>query len=218
MPPAPPVRRGTSPIVWVLCIIGGLFFLAILGTFAVGYWFVRNPGFAIAKLINAANPNAEVLNVDNANRQVTIRDRRDGKEVTISFDDVKNGRFSLSAVDENGKVGHVELGAGAGKLPAWVPVYPGARIESHVTGAGDDGDHAAEGGLYSFSSPDPPAQVMNFYQDKARDLGMKVGLTTATAEGGHITAADDEDNRSLIVLVGTANGGSSGTVTFKRKR
>ena len=203
MPPPAAARRKTSIVVWILCGIAGLFLLGILGTFAVGYWFVRNPGVALGKIITAANPDAEVLNVDNEGRRITIRDKRNGQEVTLSFDDVKNGRISLSGTDEHGKVGRVEIGAGAGKLPSWVPVYPGAKLESHITGSGDDGDRVAEGGMYSFSSSGAPSDVMTFYQDQARDLGMKVELTTATADGGHITAADEEDNRSLVVLVGS---------------
>jgi hypothetical protein len=170
-------------------------------------------------VLTAANPDIEVKNVDNAARQLTIRNRKDGSEVVVSFDDVKNGRLTLSARDENGKVGRVELGGGAGKLPSWVPVYPGAKMESYVTGSGDDGQQAGEGGVYHFTSSDSPAQVMSFYQDKARDLGMKVELTTATAEGGHFSAAEEDDNRSLVVQVGTkSGGGASGSVTFKRKR
>jgi len=119
------------------------------------------------------------LNVDNARRRITIRDRRDRKEITLSFDDVKDGRISLSATDEHGRVGNVELGAGSGKLPSWLPVYPGAKIESHLSGSGMDGDNEAEGGIYGFTSSASPAQVMTFYQDKARELGMKVELTTA---------------------------------------
>ena len=113
----------------------------------------------------------------------------------------------------------MEIGGGAGKLPAWVPVYPGAKVESHMSGTGTDGDQMAEGGVYQFTSSDSPSQVMGFYQDKARDLGMKVELTTATAEGGHFSAAEEDSNRSIVVLVGTrSGGGASGSVTFKRKR
>jgi hypothetical protein len=193
--------------------------LGILGVIAAAYWFVSNPGVAMSKLLTAANPNIEVLQVDNAARQLRIRDRRDGKEVTLSFDDVKDGRISLSAKDENGKVGHVELGGGAGKLPAWVPVYPGARVESHISGVGADGEQTEEGGIYKFSSADSPSQVMSFYQDKARDLGMKVELTTATAEGGHFSAAEEDNTRTMVVSVGSrSGGGATGSVTFKRKR
>jgi hypothetical protein len=219
MPSPQPRSSGTKVLLWVLGGIVVLVMLSILGVAAVGYWFVRNPGRAISTMITAANPDVEVVDVDNAGRRITIRNRHDGKQVTLSFDDVKNGRFSLSAVDENGKVGRVELGEGAGKMPGWVPVYPGAKVDGHLTGMGDDGDRVGEGGVYSFSSADPPDQVMKFYQDKAADLGMKVNLTTATAEGGHLSAADEEDNRSLVVMVGSGSGGgTSGSVTFKRKR
>jgi hypothetical protein len=217
--PATVAPRKTSVWVWILCGIFGLIFLGIVAAGMVGYWFVRDPGVALGKILTAANPDAEILNVDNTGRRMTVRDRRTGKEVTLSFDDVKDGRFTLSATDENGKTGRVELGGGAGKLPAWVPVYPGAKIEGHASGSGMDGDNIAEGGVYTFSSHDSAAQVMAFYQDKARDLGMKVELTTATTDGGHISAADAESNRSLVVLVGSGSGGgANGTVTFKRKQ
>jgi hypothetical protein len=216
--PAPAAPRKTSVWVWILGAIFGLIFLGMLCVAAVGYWFVRNPGVAIAKIVTAANPDAEILNIDDAGRRITIRDKRNGREVTLSFDEVKDGHFSFSAIDDHGKVGRVELGGGAGKLPSWVPVYPGAKIQGHASGTDMDRDTIAEGGVYTFRSDDSAAQVMTFYQDKARDLGMKVELTTATTEGGHITAADSEDNRSLVVMVGSATGGASGTVTFKRKR
>lgn len=210
--------RRTSPLVWILGILGGLLVLCLLVAAAVMYWFVSNPGQAMAKLITAANPNAEILNVDDAGKRITIRDRRGGQEVTLSFDDVRNGRFSMTAIDENGKTGRVEIGSGSGKLPSWVPVYPGARMESHISGTGDDGVRAGEGGVYTFSTGEGPSRVMSFYQDQCRELGMKVELSTATADGGRIAAEDESGDRSLIVVVNSASGGSSGSVTFKRKQ
>jgi hypothetical protein len=218
MPP-PAARRKTNVVVWILCGLAGLIVLGLIGTAVTAYWFVSNPGLALSKVLTAANPNIEVLHVDNAGRRLTIRDRRDGSEVSVSFDDVKDGRIRFSARDENGKVGQVEIGGGAGRLPSWVPVYPGAKVESHISGQGNDGDERAEGGVYQFTSGDSPSEVMSFYQDKARDLGMKVELTTATSEAGHFTAAEEDNTRTLVVQVGTkSGGGASGSVTFKRKR
>src|SRR5262249_29138537 len=109
--------------------------------------------------------------------------------------------------------------SGAGKMPAWLPVYPGAKVESHISGSGDDGATSAEGGVYTFTSADSPAKVMNYYQDQCRDLGIKVNLSTATAEVGRIAADDEAANRLLVVVIASASGGgSSGSVTFKRKR
>ena len=67
---------------------------------------------------------------------------------------------------------------------------------SHVTGSGDDANGSGEGGVLAFSSPDSPAQVITFYQDKCREMGMKVELSTATHDGGLIVA-EDEDGRIL---------------------
>jgi len=153
-----PVRRKTSPIVWILAAIGGVILLGILCLFAVGFYIARNPDAVWAKLITLANPDAEVLNVNNASKQITIRDKRNGKEVTVSFDDIKNGRFRLTATDGNGNVGRVEMGAGSGKLPVWLPTYPGTKIESHVSRMDDNGNERAEDGVYSFTTGDEPGR------------------------------------------------------------
>src|SRR5713226_9791059 len=88
-----PVPRKTSPLVWILAAIGGVILLGILCLFAVGFYIARNPNAVWAKLVTLTNPDAEVLSVDNASKQITIRDKRNGQEVTVSFDDIKNGRF-----------------------------------------------------------------------------------------------------------------------------
>jgi hypothetical protein len=218
-PPQVGARRKTSPWVWILVAIGGVILLCILGAVAVVGYLVSKPEVVLAKMVTATNPNVEMVNVDKPGRQITFRDKRNGQEVTLSFDDIQQGRFSLTATDENGKVGHVELGAGAGRVPAWVPAYPGAKMEAHASGSGDDGKEFAEGGMFSFSSPDAPSKVMSYYQDKCRDLGMKVELSTATTDGGHIVAEDEDGRRSLLVIIGSGAGdGTSGSVTFKRKR
>jgi hypothetical protein len=214
-----PARRKTSPLVWILAAIGGVILLVIIGLFAAGFYMARNPEAVWAKLVNLANPNAEVLSVDNTSKQITIRDKRNGKQVTVSFDDLRSGRFRLSATDENGNVGRIEVGAGSGKLPGWLPTYPDAKIQSQVTGVGDAGRESVEGGMYTFTTRDEPARVTSFYQEKCRDLGMTVDLSMATSDGGKIAARDEDGNRTLVVLfAGASSDGTTVTVTFKRKR
>src|SRR5689334_16170682 len=54
MPPAAaPVKRKTSPIVWILVGILGFFALCVIGLMAVGFFIARNPGKVMAKLITA---------------------------------------------------------------------------------------------------------------------------------------------------------------------
>jgi hypothetical protein len=124
-PAALPVRRKTNPIVWILAAIGGVILLVIAGLFTAGYYIARNPDAAFARIVTLVNPNAEVVGLDSTSKRITIRDKRNGSEVTVSFNDLKNGRFRLSAKDEIGNVGRIEMGAGSGNLPAVAADLPG---------------------------------------------------------------------------------------------
>src|SRR5260370_1316547 len=97
---------------------------------------------------------------------VRIRDRWTGKEVTLSFDDVKKGRFKISAMGDNGEMANLEIGGGEGRLPSWVPTYPGARAQGNLTAKGASADGMGEGGVVTFTTPDPPSKVTDFYQEK----------------------------------------------------
>src|SRR5436190_7169406 len=109
--PAATVAKGTSPLVWILVAVAGIFVLGIISVVGGGLFLARrianNPEAVLAKIITATNPDAEVVRMDSGSRQMTIRDKRNGQEVTMSFDDVKNGRLKFSATDEHGKIAHV---------------------------------------------------------------------------------------------------------------
>jgi len=222
-PPAPvavtpPVKRKTSPLVWILAGIAGLFVLGILGIITAGYYFARNPGLVMTKLITAANPNMEVLATDLGSKTLRLRDKHTGKEVTVSFDDVKNGRFKFSATDDDGKMASMEMGEGVGKLPSWVPAYPGARAQGNMTARGESADGIGEGGMVAFTTGDSAANVIAWYQEKCKEMGMKVEVTQSTQQGGMVVATD-ESGRAIHVLVGRGGGDNTSiAVTFGRKR
>ncbi len=155
---AAPVRRGLSPLVWILIAVAGIFVLCIVGLVGAGLYVAKNPGMVMGKLITAANPDAELLSTDVGSQTVRIRDRRTGKEVTLSFDDVKKGKLKFSAIGENGEVANVEIGGGEGKMPAWVPTYPGARAQGNMTAKGESTDGIGEGGVVTFTTPDASFQ------------------------------------------------------------
>ena len=104
----------------------------------------------------------------------------------------------MTTEDDNGKTATLQFGGAPAALPDWVPAYPGSSPRLTVAGNGND----STGGNFSFTTPDAPSKVLQFYQDKARDLGMKVNLAATTAEGGTIVAADDATHRTLTVVVG----------------
>jgi hypothetical protein len=218
---APPVRGKLGCLGWGLIAAGvvvvlGLIALASLG--ALASYFVHNPGLALAKVITAANPDAEVLSTDAGSQSMRIRNRKTGEEVTLSFDDVKNGRFKMRAIDKEGKEANVEIGGGAGKLPSWVPVYPGARAQGNITARGEDANNMGEGGIVSFTTPDSAAQVTSFYEAKCKEMGMDVKLTSTGTDGGLVAATDEGSQRTLTVMIGGGSGNTSFSITYGRKR
>jgi hypothetical protein len=227
---AAPVQRKTSALVWILVIVLGLFVLG--GIVTAGFtWFVvhkvrqagfdpqlmkQNPGLAITKMIASANPDVDVLSTDESAGKITVRDKKTGKVVTMTFDDAKNGKFSFSAQGDDGKTASLEFGAGADKLPSWIPAYPGAKAVG--TFAVNENSGQGNGGAFSFDTSDPPAQVMSFYQDKCKELGISIKMATHSPQGGMILAGGEgDDTRSLQVIVGRESGETKVQVLYGKK-
>jgi hypothetical protein len=219
--PVAPVKGGLSPIVWVLLIVGGIIVLGIVGVVGtvayVAHSVTKNPGLFMAKIITAANPDAEVLSTDEGSQTVRIRDRKTGEEVTLSFDDIKKGRLRFSARGKDGEVANMEIGGGEGKMPSWVPTYPGAKAQGNMTAKGENGDGMGEGGLVTFTTPDPPSKVREFYEAKIREMGMSIDLTQVTGAGGMVMGQDEGGKRTLHVMVAEGSGNTTFTVTYGRK-
>jgi hypothetical protein len=230
--PAPTARR-MSPLVIILIVIGGLFALGLVAVIGTGMFFVhkareaglspelmsRNPGYAAAKMVLALNKDLTEVSHDDNTGTITVRDNKTGQESTLSFDDIKHGKFRITARDEQGKTATMEFGAGANlsKLPSWVPEYPGSTSQGTFSIRGDSGD-LSEGGTFAFNTKDSPSKVMDFYQSKAKDLGMKISMNTTTPQGGMVVAADENENRSLSIIVGEGSGDTTVSVTYGRKR
>jgi hypothetical protein len=217
-------------LVWVLIIVLGLFVLGGIAVVGTGLFIVhkvrqagldpelmqRNPGLAVGKMLAAVNPDVEVLNTDEGAGKITIRDKKTGKVVTMTFDDAKRGRFSFSAQGDDGKTASMEFGAGADKVPSWIPAYPGAKVEGTFAINGDGGE--GTGGSFGFSTSDAPARVISFYQDKFKELGISVKMTTTTDKGGMIVASDEGGTRTLQVVVGSESGATKVQVIYGLKK
>lgn len=177
-PGAPPAARKTSPIVWVLIIVLGLF---VLG------------GISVAAFVAyVAHRVHQTVSVDGARGGLTLHTRgTDGKDAVVQF-------------------------GGQGKVPSWVPAYPGSegKAQFSVRGSAEDG----EGGAFSFTTSDDPTRVKSFYSDKTKDMGMKVNLDSTTPDGGMIVAADESgDRRSLTVTITRQGGDTNVAVIYGRK-
>jgi nitrate reductase NapE component len=223
-PAAPaPVARRTSPIVWVLVIVLGLFVLAGVAVVGAG-WFVartvqkagldpelmrRNPALAVSKLIANLNPDLEVLHVNEGKGVITVKEKSTGRVVTLNFDDIKQGRIVVHEEGE-GKTASVEFGASAGKVPSWVPVFPGAKVEGTFAVNTAEG----QGGSFAYKTSESAAKVMEFYQGALTGAGFKITTTAATGESHMISAEDEANQRTLVV---TASSGSVNVVFNVKK-
>jgi hypothetical protein len=174
----------------------------------------RNPGLAISKLVAAANPNIQVLNTDDGAGTITLRDRRTGKITTMTFDQARNGKFSITTQDEQGKNATLDFGGGPAKgIPDWVPSYPGgSEPKSTFSAAADNGK---VGGSFIFTTTDPQDRVMSFYQDKCKALGFQT-TNISSPGGGSIIGRDDASGRSLVIFVGNGSPASV-SVTYSAK-
>ncbi len=220
--PVPGPRR-TSPLVWILVAVLGLFvlgFVAVVGTtLFVARTVARNPAAAAARLAALANKNMDVVSENDNAGTITLRDRRTGKTVTMSFDQARGGKFSMSAVGDDGKTATLDFGGGGGgKLPSWVPAYPGSSPQFNVTARGDGGNGSGEGGNFTFTTSDEGAHVLQFYEDKAKELGMTVKLNTTTADAGMVIATDEANQRTLTAIVGSSGGSTTANITYGSKR
>jgi hypothetical protein len=108
----------------------------------------------------------------------------------------------------------MEFGAGVFKLPSWIPEYPGSKAEGTFLAKGDDGNGHGEGGMYTFTTKDEPSKVLQFYQDKGKDMGMKATMNSTLGDaGGMLILADDDQKRSLQVTIGKNQDGNGTTVS-----
>ena len=222
MVPPPLARRKMSPVVVVLLIVFGFIFLCFIGLMGVGFFAARairnNPGLVIAKIVTAGDPNLEVLNTNNGAGTITVRDRTTGKESTITFDQARNGHFSITASDDHGGAASMQFGGAANDLPSWVPKYPGAANIGLFSAKGSDANGKGEGGSFGFTTSDPARKVLDFYRGKAAELGLKVNMNTDTGSGGMIVASNEDEKRSLTAVATASGDTTSVNITYGSKQ
>jgi hypothetical protein len=223
MPTPVPPRRGMHPLLIVLLVVFGIGFLCVVGVIGIGIYaahsFAKNPGATMAKVLTMANPNIEVLSTDNDARTFRIRDKQTGEVSTISWDDAKKGgKFTISADDGHGGHGSVKFGAGDADIPSWVPRYPGASNVGEFSASGTESNGEGSGGSFSFTTSDSPRRVLDYYKDKAAELGLKVNMNTDMPTGGMIVAAEEHERRVLSVTASVNGNSTGGLITYKEKR
>jgi hypothetical protein len=240
-PAAAPRKKGLGPVGWIVIVVLGVIALGIVG---IGVFTMvvlhkvkqagfdpalieRHPELALVKMAVAGNPDAEIVSIDEDRGIVSVRDKKTGKTVTMNFQDIKQGRFSLS--DETGKVMAVEahgeggqgsldvktdqgtahFGAGAVNLPGWLPAYPGSTPQGISSSEGQ-----GSSGAFSFKTADSVDRVVSFYEDALKKGGFNVDVTRHAA--GAMVSADNGSKKATVNALGDGSGASA-SVTYEDK-
>lgn len=142
----PAQQKGLSTLTWLAIGFGGLILVGLVALLVVR-GMRDNPTRAAAETIVRMNPELEIVSIDDEAGTLEFRSSGTGEQVTVEFEDIAAGRFSLtndqgefrvaSAEGEEGSVtitgpdgAESRFGASADLylVPEWVPLYPNARL------------------------------------------------------------------------------------------
>lgn len=242
--PAQAPKKGRF-IFWALGGCAVLIVIAVIIVFSTCHFFAhkagldlglmqKNPGLAVAKMVAAANPDIEVVSVDEGRGIIRVRDKKTGKDLTMDLKDAQKGKISFID-DQNKKVeiethgegnnaaleihsseGTVRMGTNvAGQLPNWLPSYPGAES------AGTMAFNTGKTGACALKTKDSVEAVAAFYENALKSAGFEVQktLTQNTGQGSMaiLSASDKKTQRTANVTAAHSEEGTVINLAFETK-
>ncbi len=238
--PGPGAPKKTSPLVWILAILGVFVMLVVVAVAGVSFFVAhkikqagldsdtmkRNPVVATIKVMAALNPNIEIVALDEDKGYATVKDKKSGRTFKVDFDDAKRGHFTMQeegkepvTITTHGddKDGGMEVHTPdstlkVGAQAAKVPTWVPDYPHSDPQGAFSSRSGADESGMYGFKTRDSAARVMSFYEDGFKSEGMEIDRKTPK-----VLAAKSE-KKNAVVMVDSDDGETSVSVTFNAKK
>ena len=240
MPPPGAQGSGAKVLIWIAAGCGIVFIVMILAMVFGGFLLTSkvkemadNPELSAVKMIAKANPDVDIVAIDEENRTITLRNKKTGEEITVDFSDVKKGRGEFSSddgrvlsVDAHGEgdegfvrmesaEGSSTIGSGAvAEVPDWVPDYPGARVQGSYTSR-------VEGGFtggFSFQTADAPGNVLTYYEVSLKGKGFSAESSTfqqnGVVTGGFLQAFREEAQRRVTVNVSQEEGQTQVVISY----
>jgi archaellum component FlaG (FlaF/FlaG flagellin family) len=247
---APPAAEKSSPWKWILIGCGAIFLVAIL-LFATCSVFVAkkakdftdemsdNPAMAAAEMIVRVNPEIELVEKDEEDETLTIRNKETGEVATLNLQDIKEGRFEfesegktvtidgaaaaageegglITVTDDSGEE-TVSIGTGsADQVPSWVPRYPGAEEQAPFLMTSGE----SLNGTLSFETGDSVAEIQDYYIGEFEDLGFTVeksSFSSGEMETAMLTATGDDNSTVLVSITNENTGVTSVGINFSKE-
>lgn len=254
-------KKGLSPLAWVgigclsIVVIGFLAFLALgFFLFQAGRELVEdatgsgsiagfleemkeNPAKTVAETMIRMNPELDAIATDDEAGTITFRNNRTGEEATLNFEDIAEGRFSMTTSDGevsvaasadgaggvtfSGPEGEVRFGASAdlSDVPDWVPAYPGAtEVQGMMHST------SAEGivGAFTSKTSDGAQTVVDHFKALFEGQGYEIASESMTRTGdgafGVVVGELAAEGRSINVVVIESAGETQVTINYNQKR
>ena len=240
-------KKGLSPLMWVLIILGSVFVLTMGACVACGLVVTQaarelardieaNPAKAMAELMVRTNPEVELVSSDDEAGTMTVRNTSTGEEFTLDFDDIAEGRFTITGVEgavafdtdpEGGGItatgadGAVSrVGALSGEdLPDWLPLYPDAAVApGGFRGATPQG----VAGAFQMRTDDACSTVADHYGQVLPEAGFRIAVTSASAAASAGSASmqmlqatmDDPERSVTVTMIDGDEGGCAISIQF----
>ncbi len=229
-PGAPAPKKGMSTLVKVLLGCALLVMLGVMAAVGTCYFAAKKIGGGIksfaedmeknpdaaavkaAELVLRLNPEVEVLKSDPEAGTITVREKKTGKEVTFTLEDIKAGKFRVKSGEDEAAIdidadsesaqlkvvtkdGSARFGTGQ-SVPDWIPTYPGARTEG-IAAIEANGEKT---GSYTVRTSDSVDSVLAFYQQKLQGMGFEVSRAALNFNGapsGTLTATSARRNVNI---------------------
>lgn len=234
-PPQPPKKKGISGLAVAGMGCGALLLLTMVAGGLLGMKacqkikevagdldFEKNPTKAAALIALRMNPDLEVITVNDGTGEVTVKEKKSGDIITMSFDDIAQGKFTIknakgetvtmdaSNAEKQGVVvtgpeGQTVIGGSQSAPPDWVHLYPGS---THAGGMRNEKGSSINGS-YAMETTHNNETVSKHYGDQLKAAGYETSVTaTQTADGvmTMINATKDEGRRTQTVLIQTLDG------------
>lgn len=183
----------------------------------------KNPALATAKMIVAANPELELVEVDEKAGTVTIRNKKTGEKLTVDFEDIEKGRLTFKTdegemtfstdesgagvklKDEKGEVKSLEFGKT--ELPDWMPLFPGElNIDFTIS------DEESRYGNFTIKTDSGAEKVRDFYVSKLENLGLSTEVSSFETDDTRtitIISSDDDKTREISININQEKDGKS---------
>jgi len=127
---------------------------------------------------------------------------------------VSNSGDHMTITGANGA--KVEFGSGTtatAKMPSFLPLYPGAKVTTSITGSDKNGS----GGMVAFQVAASTDDVVNFYKQKTTAAGMAQAMSAQMGDTSTYVAANDKTKQSVSVSATKGGDGTTVQITWGAK-